>query len=198
MTSLVLRTAPATPIITAAQVKEQARTFHTKEEDVFQRAADAAIAHADGPSGVMGRALITQEWTLIAPCFTATIPLGRLQSVDEVRYLDEDGATQTLATTEYRVTAGTDNRRLAVKVNKTLPTTLVAPDAVEIDFTAGYGNAATDVPDDIISATLLLAVHLYQNRSAAMIDPRASEISRLVEIGYESLVRRHILYGRGT
>jgi len=39
-----------------------------------------------------------------------------------------------------------------------------AANGIEIDFTAGYGAAASDVPAPLRQAVLLLVAHWYENR----------------------------------
>ena len=39
--------------------------------------------------------------------------------------------------------------------------------AYEVQFRAGYGNAASDVPKPLVQAIKMLALHLYENREIA-------------------------------
>jgi Phage gp6-like head-tail connector protein len=45
------------------------------------------------------------------------------------------------------------------------PSVLYVPNAVQIHFTAGYGNDPADVPQNIISAILMLVNDMYENRT---------------------------------
>ena len=47
---------------------------------------------------------------------------------------------------------------------------------IEIDFTVGYGNAATDVPEPIRQALRLLVAHWYEVRNPVHIGQMATRV----------------------
>lgn len=90
-----------------------------------------------------------------------------LQSVDSFTYLDEAGATQTFASTNYtvgNVGVQTAFGRLWLNQDASWPDTGSFPGSIKITFTAGFGAAATDIPDEIRLALLYIAAHWYENR----------------------------------
>ena len=57
------------------------------------------------------------------------------------------------------------------------------PDAglgVMIDYQAGYGVAATDLPPDLVLAVKLIVSRAYERRSGAETDPDKDDIARLI------------------
>ena len=51
---------------------------------------------------------------------------------------------------------------------------------IEIAFTAGYGDAAADVPEPIRQALLLLIAHWYEHRSPLEVGPLAQPAPDMV------------------
>ena len=72
---LVLVTQPAATPITLAEVKAQARVTHDDEDLLIQHYIDAATAWLDGPSGILGRCLVTQTWRAELAAVTGPIRL---------------------------------------------------------------------------------------------------------------------------
>lgn len=117
------------------------------------------------------RALIARtldyKTSCLPSCGELPLPLAPVISVTSVTYLDTDGASQTLATTEYEVDAGP---ALPVVIHrqyqKTWPRVQASRLPVTVRFVAGYGTNATDVPLPIRQAIKLLIGDLYTNREA--------------------------------
>jgi uncharacterized phiE125 gp8 family phage protein len=131
---------------------------------------EAAVAMVDGPNGSLGRCLLQQVWKqTIDHGFPAIIELTLppLQSVDSIKYYDDDGALQTLSSSLYRVT-GLDSwlAEIAPAYGETWPTVRNQLATIEITFTAGYGDELADVPSAIVHAIRQLVAHWYLNRSA--------------------------------
>lgn len=66
-------------------------------------------------------------------------------SIDEIRYLDAAGTQQTLAASNYRADVAGEPARVSPAYGLSWPVTRRVSNAVEIDFTAGYGTQ-DDVP----------------------------------------------------
>lgn len=92
------------------------------------------------------------------------LPMAPLQAVGSIKYLqDSDGAQITLANTEYLVDMASEPARLTPAFGKTWPGTRNQMNAVEITFTAGYGQP-TDVPQGIKNWMLLRLGSMYEHR----------------------------------
>jgi len=89
-----------------------------------------------------------------------------LSSVTSITYIDDDGVSQTLATTEYSVDTAREPGRITEAFDKTWPDTRDIPNAVTITFVAGYGDKE-NVPENIKAASKLLFADQYENREAS-------------------------------
>jgi uncharacterized phiE125 gp8 family phage protein len=176
MTALVLVTPPATTPVSLAEAKTHLRVDHSDDDTLITGLINAAVAHLDGKDGILGRALITQVWELKLDefCPAIRLPLPPLATVDAITYVDTDGVTQTLAASEYQVTSG-EPAKIVPAYGKSWPDTRCEPEAVRVEFTCGYGNAA-DVPAGIKAAILLHVGTLYRDRETVNIGNIINEL----------------------
>jgi uncharacterized phiE125 gp8 family phage protein len=116
------------------------------------------------------RTLITTTWELVLDCFSDWLRLlyPRVLGVTSVKYIDQDGVEQTLASTEYQVDVAAEPGRVTPAYGKTWPTTRVQPNAVRVRYTAGYGAAASDIPEDLVLWMKLHLGHYYTHRDASV------------------------------
>lgn len=122
-----------------------------------------------------GRALLTQTWELVLDAFPAAscieLPKPPLQSVTSITYSDTAGDSQTLAASEYVVTTPAGPRaargRIGLAFGSQWPSTRGEIGDVVIRFVCGYGDAAANVPELLVSAMLLDGGTLYENREGA-------------------------------
>ncbi len=84
-------------------------------------------------------------------------------SVDSLQYIDQDGVTQTLASSAYKLDSVTAPARLVPAYGTTWPTTRNEINAVSVTYTCGFGAAAA-VPETIKRWMLLRIGALYENR----------------------------------
>lgn len=90
-----------------------------------------------------------------------------LQTVDAFNYLDESGAEQSFASSNYtvgNVGVATAFGRLWLNEDAAWPSVGSFPGSLKITFTAGYGTTASAIPEDVRLALLYLAAHWYENR----------------------------------
>lgn len=162
---LKLVAAPAVEPITLAEAKAHIRSVTNDEDTLVTRWIAGARRRAQT---FTQRVFITQTWEWLLDGFDRwqlELPNGPLQSVTSVKYLDEAGVEQTLAPARYIVDAKSDPGRITPAYGDAWPTTLCRINAVTIQFVAGYGAAAADVPEEIKIAMLLMIAHLDQHRS---------------------------------
>jgi uncharacterized phiE125 gp8 family phage protein len=155
--------APAGQPVTLAEAKAQCRVDHSDEDTLISGLIAAAVAHVDGYTGVLGRALLTQTWRVDADePGKVVIPLEPVQSV-AVQYVDEAGATQSF--TQFDLVRGDAFPFIQLKDTAVWPDTKTQPDAFRVTAVVGYGDASA-VPQPIKQAILLMVGHLYANREA--------------------------------
>jgi uncharacterized phiE125 gp8 family phage protein len=181
MSSLSLVTPPVLEPISLQEAKEHCRIDLDDEDALIGSLIIAARQHVED---VTGRQLITATWALTLdgwPWFI-DVPKAPLLTTPAVAitYLDTNGTTQTLATTQYRVEASTGptagRARIMREYAVVWPTLRSVGNAVTITFTAGYGTSGDKVPMPIRQAMLLLIGHWYRNRESVNVGNIVSEL----------------------
>lgn len=178
-----LITPPASEPVSLAELKLHARVDFGDDDTTLQALLDAAVAHLDGYSGVLGRCLISQTWkqTYRDWCGRFRLPFPDASSV-VVKYFDADGAEQTVSSSLYEIVDGEKGSEVVFKDAFTEPSLDDDRDApVSVEFVAGYGDADA-VPAALKVAIMMLAAHWYQNREAVLVDAPKS-----VPLGFDAL-----------
>lgn len=162
---LKLITAPAAEPVTLTEAKLHARVDHAADDTLITALIAAARQEVEH---VTGRALITQTWEMVLPEFADSmdLDLGPVASITSVKYLDSNGAEQTLASTVYDLIDEALPPRLVLKTGQSWPATYAADDAVRIRFVAGYGADGTSVPAAIRAWMWVRISSLYAQREA--------------------------------
>lgn len=174
--SIKIITPPAPEPVLLADAVLHCRIDETDENALVTALIVAAREYCEKYSG---RAYITQ--TIRAsfdgwPRFPIRLPRPPLASVTSVKYFGEDNTEYTLDAANYYVDTDTEPGRIALASGISLPaTTLRDINAVQVTYTAGYGNAAA-VPQRVKQAMLLLIGYWYQNREAALAGSTSKEI----------------------
>lgn len=165
--ALTVVTAPAVEPISSAEAKLHLRVDISDDDNLITALIQTAREVAEG---IARRALITQTWKLILDEFPGdeiVIPMPPLQSVASITYKDQDGSASTFSSGDYIVNTDTEPGKVVLGYGKSWPaTTLYPTGAVTVQFTAGFGDASTDVPEKYRQAMLLLIGHWYENREA--------------------------------
>lgn len=93
------------------------------------------------------------------------LPRAPLQSVTSIAYYDTAGDIKTLNPDLYWVTQAHEPGIISPIWNTIWPFTNYAqPDSVQIAFVAGYGNAASNCPPEVVAAIKSIVVERYQHR----------------------------------
>ena len=116
------------------------------------------------------RAYITQTWDLWLDDFPDSpfyLPLPPLQSITYIQYYDTAGAMLPVTPADIETDISSYRGRGGLAYGKSWPTIELRPmKSVAIQFIAGYGPLATDVPETIRTAIKLLVGDMYENREA--------------------------------
>lgn len=147
--SLIQISDPAVEPVTVAEVLDAARI----DDPVFSVQALIAIKalrkHAEAR---IGRALITQTMELVLdafPCEGVDLLLPNVKSIISVKYIDASAVEQTLINTSYSLDKDSTPCRLFPVYGAAWPKALAAANALRIRFIVGYGDAGSNVPEDI-------------------------------------------------
>jgi len=170
----VLVTAPSVEPLTLTEAKLYLRVDQSTEDNLI---SGMLVAARQWVETYTRRALVTQTWDFRYESFMDTrqpliLPKAPLQSVTSITYLDEDGVSQTLASSNYsvRTLSGATAGRGYIELNDdvslpSLYTDALAP--VTVRAVCGYGAAAA-VPDGIKMAIYLMLGDLYEQRQETM------------------------------
>lgn len=104
--------------------------------------------------------------TLVGQLQPLEIELDRspVVSVEKVDYFGMEGQRVTLAPTGYILDLDAEPARIFPPTTGAWPSIPPRPASVIVEFTAGYGDAAKDVPQGIRFAILIFTAWLYEQR----------------------------------
>jgi uncharacterized phiE125 gp8 family phage protein len=181
-----LVTPPTADPITLVEAKAHARVEVDDDDGLLAGYIIAARQHLETETR---RAFMTQTWDLtlddrwpterINGVYRHRIVLPRppFISVTSITYVDQLGATQTLAADQYRVAkADTGEWVIAPAYGANWPGVREQMAAATVRFAAGYGANPGDVPEPLRLAMLLLIGHWYENREAINVGNIVSEL----------------------
>lgn len=164
---LTLTTPPAVEPVTFAEMKSWFR-LHETNLTLDDEIEALGLAAREFVEAAIGRQLISASYSATLRRFPPSgcliaVPRPPLQSVESVSYVDTSGATITLtAGVDYRVDVTSDPG--TIEAISSWPATADQPNAVEVEFTAGYGDDPSDVPEKIRTAVRILAGHWFRDR----------------------------------
>ncbi|KJS45238.1 MAG: hypothetical protein VR71_02155 [Roseovarius sp. BRH_c41] len=166
---LTLITAPTNDPVDLASAKQHCRVDHDDDDVLISSLITAAAQYLDRPSGILGRAVMSQVWRLELTGWpeNLALPVEPVASV-VVTYTDANGAEQTLDASAYTLSAwpsyATEWRFVRDAVRPVLHD---SPYPVKFTITAGYANAAA-VPQPLKTAMLMLVAHWYRTRETVV------------------------------
>lgn len=169
----VLVITPPAPVITLAEAKLHLGVTHDDEDTLITAMVAAATQHLDGERGWLGRAIGPQELEARGMYFddrSIRPPFPPVISVTSIKYLDSNGAEQTLAADQYEVRGNEIVRAWGVS----WPSTRCDGENVRIRYRAGYAaDAGADplvaaIPAPIDAAIKLMVGDLYFNRETTV------------------------------
>jgi uncharacterized phiE125 gp8 family phage protein len=174
--ALKLKTPPPVEPVTLAEVKTLLRIDDNDDDNLISSIITAIRQRAEEWTR---RSFLTQTWTLWLDEFpfrsgntmnklngrVIIIPRPPMQSVVFIKTYDSDNSTVTFDASDYFVDIASSPGRVALNDNSSWPTSLRKFSAVEVEFIAGYGSSASDVPEGIKQGMLQWIKLLFANKS---------------------------------
>ncbi len=165
--SLVQTAAPSVEPVTTTSQKEWMRVDTSDEDSLIGNLAAASRAYVEMSTN---RQMITATWQYKFSSFPSSgdivLPISPLQSVTSITYVDTNDDTQTWSSALYTVDTASDVGRVRPIYNEDYPESRGYAQDVIVTFVAGYGDAASDVPDTALTAIKLLASNWFENRES--------------------------------
>ena len=184
MSTLVIATPPALEPVDLVEAKAHLRVDGTQDDVLITSLIIAARQVAES---LLGRAFITQTLRLLcdeAPGRVLVLPRAPLQSIVHVKVYDDADVAVTVSAALYQ--ADTAGNRLALREGAAWPAVSRALNGFEVQYVAGYGAAASDVPMALRRGLLAHVAHLYNHRGDGLMRVGVSEA--MTAIPREALV----------
>lgn len=153
---------PGAEPITLAEARAHLRLDDGAEDGLLEALIRTARGHLEQ---ITGLALIARSFRLYLDAWPASrmiqIVKGPVQAIDSVTVYDEAGMPLELALSGAVLDGAARPARLMLP---DLPAPGLALNGIEIDFTAGFGEAGTDVPDTLKRALLTHVAAMFELR----------------------------------
>jgi uncharacterized phiE125 gp8 family phage protein len=160
----ILLSPPAIEPVSLAEAKAYLRVEHDDDDDVIAALVAGARIHVEAQTR---RALIAQSWRLIRDAWPDSgriaITPSPLRELLAARVYRLDGTTQAIDVAAFAADMASAPAVLAFAAGA-LPAPGRAVGGIELDIEAGYGDAASDVPEPLRQAIRVLVAHWYENR----------------------------------
>lgn len=185
-----LSTAPTTTAITLQDAKSHLNVSSTADDALITSQIKAATLLLENKCS---RCFVTQTRVLKADTFfdrryaqnNRLYPVrSPLKSVTSIAYLDENGVSTTLPSSDYVVSTGDQPGFVAPSYNATWPDVYAQPNSVTITYVAGHSTVSSGVPENVKQAVRMVVGHWYRYREAVL----TGTISKEIEMGVDALL----------
>ena len=148
--------------ISLNEAKDYLKVDYDTDNDLILDLIGAARRYVET---LMGRAFITQTIEAVYDCWDIVLPLANATSVTSVKYYDTDGVLQTLASGRYIADLKGLPNRIVRHPDYTWPSLqLNRTSAVEVIYTAGFGDTRDDVPREYLIPIYKVLTEFYEKR----------------------------------
>ena len=184
-----LITPPSAEALTLAEAKAHLRLDTSDEDDLVTTLIRVAREHLEASASLC---LMTQAWRLYLDsiCEDGVIQIARgpVQTIDSVMVYDGAGSASRFSLDAHVLDGRGRPARLMLRQ---VPRPGQAVNGIEIDFTAGFGATAADVPDTLKRAMLTHIAAMFSCRGIVTPDEQPA----LVPAGYERLIAPFLMRG---
>jgi len=171
--------------VTAEELRSHLRITDGSEDADLGRWLKEARQYCED---ITGRQFTNATFILYLDSFPTEIELAKcpVSSVTHVKYYNTANVLTTLtAVTDYETDLSAEPARIRAAYGTSWPSTYDCYKAVVVEFVAGYGAAATNVPECFRHAIKLLAGHWYEHREAVVLNDLPRDVQ---------LTLRHLLW----
>ena len=177
-----LITPPVAEPLTLAEVKAHLRLDDADEDALLLSLITTAREFLERETGLC---LIVQSWRLYLDLWpkdgVIRILKSPLQAIQSITVYDAAGAAVDVSLADHLLDGAGRPARLWLR---NPPSPGRAVNGIEIDFSAGYGEAGTDVPDTLKRAMLIHIGHMFAFRGVISAEQQPAGVPE----GYERLI----------
>jgi len=206
-------TDPASEPVTKAELDAHLRGDGVLEANEADLLDSLILAAREYVEEFTRRALITQSWTLVMDAWPQAkgdnlgwwdgvregsissgtqgfveLPIGQLQSVTSVTTYDNDNSSTVFASSNYFLDTNATPGQLILNTGTVWPVFTRTRNGIEIEYVAGYGDNATDVPGALRQAVKQLAAHWYENRE--LVKTQSDQNQAMAPVHVQSILNR--------
>jgi len=170
-----LITAPVGDVVTTAEAKAYAKVTHSAEDSLID---DLVVTAVELVQQICDRQLLSATYDLTFDAWPSSgeefeIPFAPTTSITSIKYIDEDGAEQTLSSSVYVTSTDVDPAQIYLAYNQSWPGLRAQRNAVTVRAVVGYANAAA-IPTAIKTAIKIAVTNWLENREGCQELPPAS------------------------
>lgn len=181
--ALVVQTPPAAEPVSTANMKTHLRVDHFDEDDFIGGLIKAARRHIES---IQNRSLIDTTWDLYLDEWPSgdeiVLPRAPLSSVTSIVHIDDDDTETTFAASNYIVDTFSVPGRVVLKNGNQWPSgDLRSVNGIRFRFVAGYGTAASDVPEDSVHLIKLMVSHWYEHREPELVGTTTKQLPHALD-----------------
>lgn len=175
-------TPPTAEPLTLAEIKAHLRLDGSEEDTLLSSLITTAREHLERETGLC---LIAQSWRFYLDRWPqdgiVRIEKYPLRTIDAVTVYEADGTAVEVPLEDHLLDAEARPARLWLR-NPPMPGQ--AMNGIEIDFSAGFGEAGADIPDTLKRAMSIHVGHMFAFRGVVSPDQQPAGIPD----GYERLI----------
>ena len=176
-----------TSLITAARIHAENRTNRAFLTQTWKLSLDRFPGYQPWNLGSPFAPVVGRQFSTEYVCGRymqppLLLPRPRLIAVSSIQYYDINGNQQTLDPSAYVVGGDSEPAAIFPVPFTWWPAAMWGrPDAVQVTYTAGYGDSADKVPATLQLAMLGLIAHWYENREAVALTNSTNAVTTIPE-----------------
>lgn len=178
----VLVTPPAVEPVSLSEAKAHLRVSHADEDGLIGTLIVSARRIVEARTGLV---LIEQVWTCYRDDWpddgVVSLPLSPVSIVSDVGVFGEDNVKAVIDPAHYYADLASRPPRLLLRGSRVWARPGRIANGIAITVTAGYGPAASSVPQPLRQAVLQLVAHWYEHRGNAVPPPFPLTIDPLIQ-----------------
>lgn len=169
--------APALLPVDIQDIRNQVSMTEDDHDELLHVYLAAAVAHLDGPTGVLGRCLITQTWRQDFDAWAGELRLPVPDAASaNVSYTDAAGAPQVVDAGLWDLVNTASAASIRFRRAFTYPPVGPEVSGVRVTFVAGFGATSSQVPAAIRAAIMAHVAHMFGNRETVVVGTGAAEL----------------------